>query len=91
MRNHARERIRGGDATFRLATSRRHCGSGFVGDPDAGVFAHPTVVEGIRPGDALYDTETFGPLVGLGRFSSLDEAIELVNSNPCVRAPQVPA
>ncbi len=55
--------------------------AGFVGDPDAGVFAHPTIVEGVRPGDALYDTETFGPLVGLGRFSHLDEAIELANGH----------
>jgi aldehyde dehydrogenase (NAD+) len=54
---------------------------GFVGDPELGVFAHPTLVEGVRPGDALYDTETFGPLVGLGRFSSLDEAIELANGH----------
>jgi acyl-CoA reductase-like NAD-dependent aldehyde dehydrogenase len=53
--------------------------AGFVGDPDAGVYAHPTVVEGVRPGDALYDTETFGPLVGLGVFDTLDEAIELCN------------
>ena len=43
---------------------------GFVGDPERGVFAHPTVVEGVRPGDALYDTETFGPLVGLGSFAT---------------------
>ncbi len=54
---------------------------GFVGDPEAGWFAHPTIVEGVRPGDALYDTETFGPLVGLGRFSSLDEAIKLANGH----------
>ena len=55
--------------------------AGFVGDPDRGVYAHPTIVEGVRPGDALYDTETFGPLVGLGRFGSLDEAIELANGH----------
>jgi len=54
---------------------------GFIGDPDLGVFAHPTVVEGVRPGDALYDTETFGPLVGLGRFGTLDEALELANGH----------
>jgi aldehyde dehydrogenase (NAD+) len=53
--------------------------AGFVGDPDRGVFAHPTVVEGVRPGDALYDTETFGPLVGLGSFQTLDEAVTLAN------------
>ena len=55
--------------------------AGFVGDPDAGWFAHPTIVDGIRPGDALYDTETFGPLVGMGVFDSLDEAIELANGH----------
>ena len=54
---------------------------GFVGDPDRGVFAHPTIVAGVRPGDALYDTETFGPLVGLGVFDTLDEAIALSNGH----------
>lgn len=55
--------------------------AGFIGDPDAGWFVHPTIVEGIRAGDALYGTETFGPLVGMGRFSSLDEAIDLANGH----------
>jgi alpha-ketoglutaric semialdehyde dehydrogenase len=54
---------------------------GFVGDPDRGVYAHPTIVAGVRPGDALYDTETFGPLVGLGSFDTLDEAIGLANGH----------
>ena len=55
--------------------------TGFVGDPDAGWFAHPTIVDGVRPGDALYDTETFGPLVTMGVFDTLDEAIELANGH----------
>jgi alpha-ketoglutaric semialdehyde dehydrogenase len=54
---------------------------GFVGDPDAGWFAHPTIVDGVRPGDALYDTETFGPLVTMGVFDTLDEALELANGH----------
>ncbi len=54
---------------------------GFVGDPDAGVFVHPTIVSGIRAGDELYYTETFGPLVGVGKFKNLDEAIELSNGH----------
>ncbi len=53
----------------------------FVGDPDAGWFAHPTIVDGVRPGDALYDTETFGPLVTMGVFDTLDEAIALANGH----------
>ncbi len=55
--------------------------NGFVGDPDAGIFAHPTIVEGVVPGDRLYANETFGPLVGLGVFDTLDEAIELANGH----------
>jgi len=54
---------------------------GFVGDPDAGVFAHPTVVAGVRKDDALYLHETFGPLVPVMTFSTFDEAVELANGH----------
>jgi aldehyde dehydrogenase (NAD+) len=54
---------------------------GFVGDPEAGVYAHPTVVTGVRADDALYRNETFGPLVPVMRFSSFDEAVELANGH----------
>ncbi len=54
---------------------------GFVGDPDAGVFAHPAVVTGVLPDDALYRHETFGPLVPVMRFSSFDEAVGLANGH----------
>jgi aldehyde dehydrogenase (NAD+) len=54
---------------------------GFVGDPADGVFAHPTVVSGVRPDDALYRNETFGPLVSVMRFSTFDEAVELANGH----------
>jgi len=54
---------------------------GFVGDPDAGVYAHPAVVTGVRPDDALYLNETFGPLVPVMRFSTFDEAVELANGH----------
>ncbi len=53
----------------------------FVGDPDAGVFAHPSVVTGVRPEDALYRNETFGPLVPVMRFSSFEEAVDLANGH----------
>ena len=55
--------------------------AGFVGDPADGVFAHPTVVSGVRPDDALYRNETFGPLVSVMRFSTFDEAVELANGH----------
>ncbi|MCU1603221.1 MAG: delta-piperideine-6-carboxylate dehydrogenase [Frankiales bacterium] len=55
--------------------------SGFVGDPAAGVFAHPTIVSGVTKDDALYQNETFGPLVSVMRFSDFDEAVDLANSH----------
>jgi acyl-CoA reductase-like NAD-dependent aldehyde dehydrogenase len=54
---------------------------GFVGDPDAGVYAHPVVVSGVQPDDALYRNETFGPLVSVMTFSTFDEAVELANGH----------
>jgi aldehyde dehydrogenase (NAD+) len=54
--------------------------AGFVGDPASGLYAHPTVAVGVRGSDDLAMTETFGPLVGVGAFRDLDEAIELSNA-----------
>ncbi len=54
---------------------------GFLGDPDAGAFAHPVVVSGVRADDALYRHETFGPLVPVMTFSTFDEAVELANGH----------
>jgi acyl-CoA reductase-like NAD-dependent aldehyde dehydrogenase len=54
---------------------------GFVGDPDAGVYAHPTVVTGVTAEDALYRNETFGPLVPVMRFSTFEEAVSLANGH----------
>jgi acyl-CoA reductase-like NAD-dependent aldehyde dehydrogenase len=61
--------------------TRQNPRRGFLGDPEAGLFCHPTVVSGVTPTDRLYSTETFGPIVGLGRFSDLEEAIELANGH----------
>ena len=55
--------------------------AGFIGDPETGWFVHPTIVSGITADDELYRTETFGPLVGVGVFDTLDEAIELANGH----------
>jgi aldehyde dehydrogenase (NAD+) len=54
---------------------------GFVGDPDRGIFLHPTIVDGITAQDDLYRKETFGPLVGVGSFDTFDEAVELANGH----------
>jgi aldehyde dehydrogenase (NAD+) len=55
--------------------------AGFVGDPDAGLFCHPTIVDGVTADDELYSTETFGPLVGVARFGEFDEAVALANGH----------
>jgi aldehyde dehydrogenase (NAD+) len=54
---------------------------GFVGDPDAGLFCHPTIVDGVTADDEIYGTETFGPIVGVARFGDFDEALELANGH----------
>ena len=54
---------------------------GFVGDPGAGLFYHPTIVTGVTIEDDLYSTETFGPIVPVTRFATFDEAIELANAH----------
>src|SRR3954454_14795801 len=53
--------------------------AGFVGDFAAGLYYHPVVVDGVRPGDRIFDEETFGPLVGVTTYRTMDEAIELAN------------
>jgi acyl-CoA reductase-like NAD-dependent aldehyde dehydrogenase len=53
---------------------------GFVGDPEAGLFYHPTIVDGLLAGDALFQQETFGPIVGVASYGTLDEAIALANA-----------
>jgi aldehyde dehydrogenase (NAD+) len=54
---------------------------GFVGDPDAGIFYHPTIVDGVTLDDEIYRTETFGPIVGVATFSTFDEAMQLANDH----------
>jgi len=71
--------VHGSTGTGRITAENPR--EGFVGDPAAGVFAHPAVVTGVRPDDALYRNETFGPLVSVMRFSTFDEAVELANGH----------
>jgi aldehyde dehydrogenase (NAD+) len=70
--------VRGSSGTGRITASNPR--AGFVGDPEEGLYAHPSIAVGVKGSDALAMTETFGPLVGVGRFGSLEEAIELSNA-----------
>ena len=69
----------GSSATGRIGSDAPR--EGFVGDPEGGLFYHPTIVTGVKPGDDLAVTETFGPIVPVARFSSWDEAIGLANDH----------
>ncbi len=71
--------LHGSSATGRITASQPR--EGFVGDPDAGIFYHPTFVTGVTADDEIYKTETFGPLVGVARFSDFEQAVELANGH----------
>jgi aldehyde dehydrogenase (NAD+) len=71
--------LRGSTGVGRITRDRPR--EGFVGDPDAGLFCHPTIVDGVTADDDLYKHETFGPIVGVASFETLDEALELANGH----------
>jgi aldehyde dehydrogenase (NAD+) len=54
---------------------------GFVGDPEAGLYYHPVIADGVTIDDELYRTETFGPIVGIASFDTFDQAMELANAH----------
>jgi aldehyde dehydrogenase (NAD+) len=67
----------GSSATGRITSAKAR--AGFVGDPDEGVFCHPTIVDGVCLGDEIARTETFGPMIGVASFSEFDHAMALSN------------
>lgn len=69
--------VHGSTSTGRITSDNPR--KGFVGDPGAGLFYHPAIVDGLRPDDRIFLEETFGPIVGVTTYSSLDEAISLAN------------
>jgi acyl-CoA reductase-like NAD-dependent aldehyde dehydrogenase len=71
--------VRGSSGVGRITSANPR--AGFVGSPDSGAYAHPTVVLGVTAEDALYRNETFGPLVPVMRFSTFDEAVSLANGH----------
>jgi acyl-CoA reductase-like NAD-dependent aldehyde dehydrogenase len=71
--------VHGSTGTGRITADNPR--EGFVGDPDAGVYCHPTIVDGVTAKDELYRNETFGPLVSVAAFSTFDEAIDLANGH----------
>jgi len=70
-------RVLGSTAVGRITPSSPR--SGFVGDPEAGLYYHPVIVDGVAPDEKLFLEETFGPIVGVSTYDTLDEAIALAN------------
>ncbi len=70
-------RVLGSSGTGRITADNPQ--AGFAGDPAAGLFYHPTIVDGVRAEDEIFLKETFGPLVGITTYSELPQAIELAN------------
>ena len=70
-------RVLGSSAVGRITADAPR--TGFVGDPATGLYYHPVIVDGVTPDERLFAEETFGPIVGVCGYESLDEAIELAN------------
>ena len=71
-------RVLGSSAVGRISSAAPR--GGFVGDPTAGLYYHPVVLDGVRPEDEVFGQETFGPVVGVTTYRTLDEAVELANA-----------
>ena len=71
--------IHGSTGTGRITAENPR--EGFVGDAEAGIYCHPTIVDGVTADDEIFNTETFGPIVNVSTFSDLDEAIHLSNAH----------
>ncbi len=70
--------VLGSSALGRIGTGSPR--AGFVGDPSTGLYYHPVLLAGVRPTDKVFTEETFGPIVGVTSYRTLDEAIELANA-----------
>jgi malonate-semialdehyde dehydrogenase (acetylating) / methylmalonate-semialdehyde dehydrogenase len=47
-----------------------------------GFFLAPSLLDNVKPGTKAYDDEIFGPVLGITRVDTYDEAVRLVNDNP---------
>jgi malonate-semialdehyde dehydrogenase (acetylating)/methylmalonate-semialdehyde dehydrogenase len=55
---------------------------GREGAPADGFFLRPSLLDDVKPGMKAYEDEIFGPVLGVTRVSTYDEAVNLVNDNP---------
>jgi malonate-semialdehyde dehydrogenase (acetylating) / methylmalonate-semialdehyde dehydrogenase len=55
---------------------------GREGAPEDGFFLQPSLLDDVKPGMKAYDEEIFGPVLGVTRVETYDEALKLVNESP---------
>ena len=55
---------------------------GSSGGGAPGFFTGCSLIDEVKPGMRLYDDEIFGPVLGVVRVPSFDEAVTLINGNP---------
>jgi len=68
------------DKIHSLVTETVHAGARLAaGGVYEGLFYRPTVIADTRPGMPAYDSEIFGPVAPVTRFSTLDEAVALAS------------
>lgn len=71
------------DKVSRLVADARERGKVLLGGaPGEGLFFPPTIICGLRNGDALVDEEQFGPALPVIRYHDVEEAIRLANDSP---------
>ncbi|WP_337181984.1 aldehyde dehydrogenase family protein [Shinella sp.] len=71
------------DKVSRLVADARERGKVLLGGaPGEGLFFPPTIICGLRNGDALVDEEQFGPALPVIRYRDVEEAIRLANDSP---------
>jgi malonate-semialdehyde dehydrogenase (acetylating)/methylmalonate-semialdehyde dehydrogenase len=55
---------------------------GREGVPDDGFFLNPTLLDDVKPEMKAYADEIFGPVLGITRVPTYEEAVRLVNESP---------
>ncbi len=55
---------------------------GREGAPEEGFFLNPSLIDNLKPGMRAYDDEIFGPVLGVTRVATYEEAMRLVNESP---------
>jgi malonate-semialdehyde dehydrogenase (acetylating) / methylmalonate-semialdehyde dehydrogenase len=55
---------------------------GREGAPAEGFFLRPSLIDDVKPGMKAYEDEIFGPVLGVTRVGTYEEAVTLVNDSP---------